>query len=188
MNRVEKDIELTKEVVSSLTKVLETGDWESSLFLQTRAKRLRKLIDEGEEMLRTLKKEFTASGNTVLAAKRDSNYILVYVSLYQADEQNLDKWHSTIKSLVDQSNSRPIYRYEHDILAMIRSKSDKKRSGFVAVYVNQADILKGGIQRDPRGHELLRVKERAITLDNIVEFSQDDKKYRYWEGKLILEN
>ena len=119
--------------------------------------------------------------------QRNGDDLLVYILLYQADANNHDKWLLTIKSLIGQSISRPIYRNENDVAEVIRSKNDKKRSGFVAIYVNQADILSGRVVKDAAGHELVRVKENAIDLKKIVAFYQDEKKYSYREGKLVLE-
>ena len=85
------------------------------------------------------------------------------------------------------SISRPIYRYENDVIGVIRGKSDKKRSGYVAIYVNPQDILAGGDINDAAGHELVRVKENAIDLTKITAFVHDEKKYSYRDNKLVLE-
>ena len=60
MKRIEKDFELTQQVITSLDEVLSSSAWEDSLFFKTRAKRLRQLRDEGKAILGSLIPKNTA--------------------------------------------------------------------------------------------------------------------------------
>ena len=118
-------LKLSQQLVNDLDKLLETGNWEESLFLRAMSKNISAIREEAQEL-----KEKLADDNDTIATQKPApyqlkgDYIKVYISLYQADGGNLSLWQNMLKSLAKYCVSRPIYANEEHIQALIQSKSD----------------------------------------------------------------
>jgi intracellular multiplication protein IcmQ len=181
-------IELRDKLLASFDEALSKGDWEASLFFRTIGKRLKEMrqliIDEMPiETENSAQKFFQAS------SERHADLVKIYVSIYQTDWSNLDRWRSTVKALADYSVSRPVYRDEEHVKALLRAKPDKRREAYVVTFVKPTDILPqspGRVLTDRLGHELLTLKDNCIQLENIVEFVHEDKRYGIRYGDFVL--
>lgn len=180
--------EIGKKLLDILETLLKTGNWEASLFLKASANRLRELKVEAARLARIEETKDALTNVAVLQKALPPGYLQVYISLYQVDSANLLTWHRTIKSLVEHSVTRPVYRNEAFVQEFVRSKTDIDHHGYAIVQINTNDILKiEPAPIDPFGHELLVLRENAVKVENIVGFVYANKK-RYWfkENNLVF--
>ncbi len=181
------DEALAQELLKALDDFLSAGDWDATLFLKANKKKLEALRGQVESLLNEVSAK--KAGDTQIKREPPPGYKRVYVSLFQAEANNMLKWQSTIKGLEKYSVSRPVYWEEAHVQAWIRNKADPAREGYVIAFVKETDIVKpyqGKVVADRFGHELVTLRERAIELANIVEFVHNEKRYRYSQGELVL--
>lgn len=176
--------EMRDKIIAAFDKALEAGDWESTLFFKALGKRLRELR---EFVVKELSESPVAIESTkdILAKE---GYIPVYISIYQADGGNLEKWRNTIRVVAEHIISRPVYREEEHVRALIRSKAEQRREGYVIALVKENDILPpyaGKPQLDRFNHEMINLKEGSVKLANIIEFVHEDKRHLLREGEFI---
>lgn len=181
-------IELRDKLLASFDEALSKGDWDASLFFRMIGKRLKELrqliVDEMSVETENSSQNFFNS-----SFERRTDLVKVYISIYQAEWSNLDRWRATVKALADYSVSRPVYRDEEHVKALLRAKPDTRREAYVVAFVKPTDILPqspGRVLADRLGHELLSLKENCIQLDNIVEFVHEDKRYNIRYGDFVL--
>jgi Dot/Icm secretion system protein IcmQ len=185
-------LKLSQQLVNDLDKLLETGNWEESLFLRAMSKSINAIREEAQELKEKLASDeattITAQNPTPFQLKED--YIKVYISLYQADGGNLSLWQNMLKSLAKYCVSRPIYTNEAHAQALIQSKSDSIRHAYAVVAVKKNELMPSEIQKtDSLGHKLFALKEQAIDIKNIVNFVHANKNiYTFHDNKLHLEN
>jgi intracellular multiplication protein IcmQ len=190
-NEKEKIIKFSKQLITELDSLLNTGDWEKSLFLRAMAKRINNIREDTQDLVEELN---DGDSNSIIENsnfdKTKEGYVKVYISLYQADGNNLQIWQIMLKSLAKYSINRPIYAKEEDVKAMIRSKADPIRHSYVVIMVTPDSIIKPESQQtDNLGHELLALKENSIETENIVSFVHANKKnYIFHDNKLILKD
>jgi len=195
-NQKKNLLSLSQQLVSDLDKLLETGNWEESLFLRTMAKQITSIRDEAkeiEEKLSDIGTSTSAASTTTQNIKSyqlPEGFIKAYIYLYQAEGNNLVIWQNMLKSLEKYSINRPIYIQENHIQELIRSKSDQIRHGYAIIAVKKEDLLPSESQKtDAQGHELFILKEHAIDPKNIIMFVHGNKKnYTFHNNKLHLQN
>lgn len=178
-------IEVNKKLIAMLDDLLGTCNWESSLFLKTASKKFLALRMEAEQLL--LASTTTAPKNVVIPVK--AGHTKVFISIYLTEGINMEKWYATLKTLNEYSITRPVYRDEEHIKAMIRAKSDTQREGYVTLFIKDEDIINlppSKIVTDRLGHELLALKIGAVKLENIIEFVHCQQHYRMSETGLVL--
>lgn len=179
-------IEVNKKLIAMLDGLLGGCNWESSLFLKTASKKFLALRMEAEQLLLAS----TAPDVTQKAVMQvKEGHAKVFISMYQMEGNNLQKWYVTLKSLDEYSISRPVYREEEHIRAMVRAKPDAQREAYVAIFVKNENIINlppGRIATDKLGNELLTLKTGAVKLDNIIEFVHGEQRYQINETGLVL--
>lgn len=111
-------------------------------------------------------------------------YELIYIEIYQAACEDLTNWLSTIKSLAGHYVSRPVYRNEADVQELVRSKRSRT-DAYVIVWVKSSEIIVQPDLYDRFGHNLLKLKEGSVQLENIIRFVHDKIVYNYIDNKLI---
>ncbi|MCL5260514.1 MAG: Dot/Icm secretion system protein IcmQ [Gammaproteobacteria bacterium] len=182
--------EIGHKLIAIIDKLLVEGNWETSLFLRASAARLIELRQEAERVALAGNTPSAATGGLVAVQLRTppSGYIQVFVSLYQVEGTNLQKWEQVLKSLCEHSITRPAYKDEEHVKQFIRSKADINHLAYVVTNIKPADIYQ--LEQTPVdsfGHELLTLKEGVIKAANIVEFVHANKKrYFYRDNKLIF--
>lgn len=182
---------LNEELVEILRNLLKTGDWEASLFLRTAHKKLQGLYDQAVQLERQFEAKTVKSQEEEHKLKLKQGYSLIYVSLYQTDAYNLIKWENTLKNISEYSINRPIYRFEENIQAIIRSKQDSPNEAYVSIYIKSTDVIPpyaGKLIEDKLGHELLTVRENSLQPKSISEFVHQGKRYLFKNGKLLLKS
>lgn len=185
MNIYEKSIEVNKKLITVLDELLANAKWDASLFLRATGKQVQELRDKAEQLL------IEATGSAAHVKNAGANVkagcCKVFISVYQADGNNLQQWHRTLKSINTYSIGRPVYSKEENVRAMIRSKIDKQREGYVTVLIKEQDITSVGREITDRfGNELLTLKMGAVHPENILEFFHGDKIYNYSDEGLVL--
>jgi intracellular multiplication protein IcmQ len=169
-NDFEQHVEFNRELLAILDELLAAGDWESSLFLKVASKRVKALRDEAQALLEqaTTSQSSQESADTVR-----EGYIKVYISLYQADGNDLKKWQNTLKGLALNNVGRPVYESEDHVKASIRARGNPSCEGYASVQIKTSDLMKmpdGRVPKDRYGNALLTVRENAVSLENIKEF------------------
>lgn len=184
MNIYEKSIEVNRKLIAVLERLLKQGQWEASLFLKATSKQINELRQRAEQLL------VETIGNAAALNKDDADkqgYKKVYISVYQAEGNNLQKWQQTLKALTEHSISRPIYDDEKQVQAILRNKIDPVREGYVSVYVKEGDIITAGkASTDRIGNELLTLKVGAVKPENIIEFVHYQKSYYFKDEELVF--
>ena len=101
-----------------------------------------------------------------------------------------EKWERIVNNLPKQIISRPIYADEENANQLIRSKENKLNEAYVAIYINQSDIIPMGDKTptDRLGKPLLTLKDKSLSLNNINRFVHVSGVYQYLAGKLIKES
>jgi intracellular multiplication protein IcmQ len=187
MTSLDDETKANLEILKALNEAIEDGPWEHNLFFRGIGKKLRDARDrfQRELGLDELLKEESVQASV---AESDQQFTEVYISLYQSEGANIQKWASVIGSLVGHSISRPVYKNEEDIQAAIRAKDYKINDGYVAVRVPNALILKpygDKLPLDRFGRELLILREDAVQLDKILYFVHISGRYILSKGTLI---
>lgn len=176
--------EIREKLIQTLDSIIENGRWGSSLFLKNLLKRIEAMR---AKLLAKLTASTASSTVALLAATQKEGYQRVYIELYQASCENIENWAKTLKSLTEHFVSRPVYRMEADVQELVRTKHSRT-DAYVTVWVKQSDIIpsSGEVLKDRLGHELLKLRENSVQLENIIEFVHDKITYVLEAEQLVL--
>lgn len=187
------ELKAMQDLVKALDEVLGAGTWQESLFLRGLEKRVRDLRTEAEQVLVSLTTEANLKAPGFMAAqarnKAQHETELVYISLYQQNPNDLRKWEKTLRSITENSVSRPIYREQAHVEEMIRTRPDPSKESYIVVSVKTADIIKGLVGKasvDKSGNELLAIRDGGVLSHNIKRFVHAGRAYDFIEGALKL--
>lgn len=181
--------EQSAAILKALNEAIENGPWDQSSFLKVIGKNLNQIRDSFLSQLgaRT-PSQLKAQSHLVNQMATRGDQQEVYVSLYSADGANLVSWERIVANLPRQMISRPIYAAEEDIQALLKIKENKINEAYVAIYINQVDILPMTREKAPTdklGKSLLCLKDKTLILDNISRFVHQSGVYRYERTRLI---
>ncbi|MBA2648244.1 MAG: Dot/Icm secretion system protein IcmQ [Legionella sp.] len=175
-------------VLKALNEAIAQGPWDKSNFLKMIGKNLIEIRDgflnqldpDNQSQLKT-------PSHIVNRIALRSGQQEVYISLYSADGTNLQSWERIVANLPKQMISRPIYADEEDIKAVLRLKENKQNEAYVAIYINQTDILPSSdkVLIDKLGKTLLNLKDKVLNNENISRFVHASGVYRLNYGRLI---
>lgn len=176
-------------VLKALNDAIENGPWDKSNFLKVIGKNLIEIRDDFLNQLGTgsqaqLKAETHLANR--MALRRGQKEI--YISLYSSDGANLQSWEKIVVNLPRQMISRPIYADEADVIAILKTKENKVNEAYLAIYINQDDILSLSADKssvDKLGTLLLSLKDKSLDLDNVSRFVHESGVYQLERGKLI---
>lgn len=182
-NEAEK-IALLQAVIRASDHVLQSGDWQSSLFLKNTVKTVEKIKQEAEmELARHYEH---ARSSVIQAAELGEDEVEVYISLFQSDGHNMEKWAVQLRSLERYVVGRPVYQQADDIEKRIRLRNAAANEAYVIVNVKKMDIQSGPLQlKDQYGHVLLQLKDSALKRGKIIGFVHQGKRYHFSDGKLV---
>lgn len=171
--------------LAAIDRVLQAGDWESSLFLRNTIKPIKAL----NEKIIHLKTGLMSNNEAkTLVPAVPAGMILVYVALFQTEGLNLSRWAMQIRSLAHYVQGRPIYRLEEAVQRMIRSKLDHSNDAYAVVAITPEMIMSEAAPRvDRNGCELLMLTDHAIKEGQLIEFVHQDKRYCWLDNQLILQ-
>lgn len=177
-------------ILLALDKALEQGPWSASTFLTLIGKKLKNIRDNLVDKLENVEDE--SRGESRVVAKQNADRFVsmkkIYVALYAFDGSNLQSWERIIDHLPDQVTSRPVYANEEDMIATIRTKSNRINEAYAEIYVDPQYILQLPQERisvDKLGKPLLALKDKAINLHNFDVLVHQSGVYRYVGGRLI---
>ncbi|ARG96820.1 Dot/Icm secretion system protein IcmQ [Legionella micdadei] len=188
--------ELTKQqahaILEALDEAIETGPWDESNFLRVIGKNLREIRDKFASHLSDVKVEANKPKierqTHINRVSQRPDHQEIFISLYSSEGSIIQSWERILANLSRQIISRPIYSDEDAVRAFIKSKENKENEAYVAIYIDQADILNippDKIPVDKFGKPLLSLKDRAIILDNITRFVHTSGTYHYIKGRLV---
>lgn len=180
--------EQNETILKALNEAIEKGPWDSTNFLKVVGKNLIEVREDflnqlGASSQAQLKAESHLANRIALRSGQQE----IYISLYSADGINIQSWEKIIANLPRQMISRPIYADEADVKALLKTKENKQNEGYVAIYINQSDILPLSSDKAPidkLGKILLSLKDKTLNLDNISRFVHITGVYKYERGRL----
>lgn len=181
--------EQSEAILKALNDAIEKGPWDQSNFLKLIGKNLHQIRDNflsklGARTQAQLKADSHLANRIALRSGQQE----VYVSLYSSEGHNIQFWEKIVANLPRQMISRPIYADEEDMKAILKLKENKINEAYVAIYINQSDILALSADKtsvDKLGKPLLSLKDKTLNLDNISRFVHQSGVYRYERGRLI---
>lgn len=178
-------------ILKALDYAIQNGPWDKSNFLRSIGNRLIGIRDNFAKKINERSQEqIRADAHLANRLALRSGQQEVFVSLYSSDGSNLQSWERIIANLPRQMISRPIYANEEQVQALIKSKENKQNEGYVAIYINETDIIHLSADKtlmDKLGSPLLTLKDRALNVDNITRFVHLSGHYKYSRGRLIKE-
>ncbi len=176
-----------KEILDALDEMLETGPWDASNFLRVIGKNIATIrenfVTQTKGGQSSSKAEAHLANRIALRAGQQE----IYVSLYAAEGNQIQSWEKIVGNLPRQMISRPIYADEQSVKASIKSKENPQNEAYVAIYVNQSDILnisEDKIPVDKLGNKLLTLKDKSLNLNNISRFVHKSGVYQFSGGRL----
>ncbi len=178
-------------VIDALDNALKKDLWSKSPILTSYKKKLKALRDKFYEQLGIAGYLNKVTHHTKETAEDRAGQLKIYLSLYNVDGLNLEKWVAIINGVTNAIVTRPIYRAEDDVQALIRSKQDNDKEGYIIVYINNGDLLapqEGSTSVDSFGNELILIKDSCIKFENIIEFVHLSEHYVLKFNKLIPKN
>ncbi len=180
-------IKYSKNIIEIVDRVLDAGDWESSLFLRNMIKPIKQIREHAEEILKNLGANLNEMEQEGLPSDDE---VLVYVSLFQAKGDNLVYWELQLRSIESHLISRPVYEQENAITRSLRSSVNPINSAYAILKVQKSDIdsdVSSEEQRFDRfGQKLVLLKDGRVSGENIVGFVHEKLHYYYRQGKLVL--
>lgn len=177
-------------VLDVLKKAIKEPFWEESKFLKANKEELIKLQDQFNQRLELEQGYLSNLGvtNAKKAVDLHTGQMKVYVSIYNTEGNNLEKWAKIILSLIGSVVTRSVYRVEDDVKNFIRSKPIPAKEGYLVVYLGNGAILEPPDNRPPLdrdGHELLLIKDGSIIRDNVLEFVHVSGIYNLKYNRLV---
>lgn len=180
--------EQNEAILKALNDAIEKGPWDKSNFLKVVGKNLIEIRDVflnqlGASSNAQLKAESHLANRIALRSGQQE----IYISLYSADGSNIQSWEKIVSNLPRQMISRPIYADEADVKEFLKTKENKQNEAYVAIYINQADILPLSPDKAPvdkLGKMLLSLKDKTLNLENISRFVHISGVYKYDRGRL----
>lgn len=186
------DLEINRELLGILDKLLADGKWDVSLFLQASGKKIKDLRDRIHDYVEKTEIEAGKGKQPDWLRKpmqdlRPRMPVEVYVGLYLTDGSNLQKWEHALDKLLARSSTRPIYLSEDDIKDTLKKNGAKPNDAYVAILIDKSDILSPGEHPplDRYGHPLLMVKEHALNKSNIKQFEHLSGAYALKDDRLV---
>lgn len=184
----EDKLGLLHAVINAVDHVVAGGDWNSSLFLKNTIKPLIAIKAEAEAELNSLEEKAGQKSITIKPPAADE--IDVYISLFQSDGYNINKWAMQLRSLDRYTIGRPVYQGEAEIQKRIRLRSAASgNEAYVIVTIKKADIQASdplaAPLKDQFEHPLILLKETAVRNGRIIGFVHQGTRYHFVDGQLI---
>lgn len=180
--------EQSNTIMKALDDAIKKGPWDKSNFLRMIGKNLIAIRDNLTNQLNPNSDALTAESHVANRVALRTGQQEVYISLYSMDGTNISSWERIVANLPKQMISRPIYADETDVKEALKIKENKINEAYVAIYINQTDILSLSTDRlsvDKLGKKLLSLKDKVLNLENISRFVHTSGVYRWNQGRLI---
>ena len=178
---------LLRSIITAIDHVMEGGDWSSSLFLKNTLKPLAAIKAEAEAEIAKL--EAKADSKIAPVAPPAEHEVEVYISLFQSEGYNINKWAMQLRSLDRYTVGRPIYQNAADIEKRVRLRAANGNEAHVAVIIRKADMQAADPfsppLKDQFGHPLLQIKDVALRNGRITAFFHQGVRYLFVDGQLV---
>ena len=179
----------TPEELATLLRQFQAtlSQWphDSGLFFELMQKKIETMQSQFVQEVAEQLPAKTFSKNTP-TSQTATNQTDVYVELYQADGDNMDRWAMLLRAIAVQAISRPIYQNEADVCSMIRAKQQPNREGYAIVTVPNADIITPVMpHKDSAGRPLMQIKSGTLQSENIIRFVHVSGQYAWQSDRLI---
>lgn len=178
-------------ILQALEEAIGHGPWNESNFLRIIGKNLRTIKDELASSLAADHARSIKEGEPPPRPALQNGQQEVFVSLYTTEGNDLQSWERILTNLPKQIVSRAIYANETDVINLIKTKSQKSNEAYIAAYIEQNAIIKvpeDKIPKDKFGVNLLVLKDRALSLDNIIKFIHLSGEYSFIKGRLVKQD
>ncbi|WED43620.1 Dot/Icm secretion system protein IcmQ [Legionella cardiaca] len=182
--------EQAQAILKALDEAIEQGPWEESNFLRVIGKNLREIRQNFANYLgndSSADKIKTEAKGVNRKVQREGEQE-VFIGLYSTEGNSIQAWERILANLPRQMISRPIYINEQDVRNLIKSKEKKINEAYLAIYINQGDILQMPPDKaltDRFGRPLLALKDKTLNLDNVIRFVHLSGTYHYVKGRLV---
>lgn len=180
----QESVAVIKQLIASMEQVLQVSDSEGSLFLRNTIRPVRSLY---EKMLLLQANLLDENKKKITAPAIPEGMIPVFISLFQTEGLNLDKWTMLVRYLSRYIQGRPIYREEEHVLKLIRRKIENNSDAYVVVAI-KPEMIVDSSRIDRNGCELLTLLDQAVQTQYIIEFVHQHKRYCLVENKLVLQD
>lgn len=180
---VEDKTGLLRAIVETIDHVMETGDWESSLFLRNTLKPLMQIKSDAELELRKLLDIAEETRYTAQVPAEDEQE--VYISLFQSDGYNMGKWAMQLRSLERYVVGRPIYAVETDVQKRLSLRAEAAMNEAYAVVIVKKSDMQMGQRQDQFGLRLAVLKDTALKNGRIIGFVYQGMRYYFVDGQLV---
>ncbi len=177
---------MAREIIDMITRLEQAGAWDDSPFLQNLIKPYRQMREELTQLLQQSALDSEVTDKPVVAK---AGYRLIYVSLYQSQGRDLEKWLRMLKTLFAYTLSRPVYTQEAPIQEIMRAKVGQSTYAYAIGQVKEEDVLstaEGERRKDQFGNELLVLAKDAVCFENLIEFVHLKKRYNITKKVLKL--
>ena len=179
----------TDNILKALDDALAKGPWDESSFLRVIGKNLREIRDNlAKQMAQSNADLLSGNSKNTNRASLKNGHREVFIAVYSSDGNHLQSWERIIANLQRQMISRPIYADEENVKYLIKSKENKMNEAYVAISINEADILTLSADKTPMdkfGKPLMSLKDRSLILENINRFVHVTGTYNYLKGRLV---
>jgi intracellular multiplication protein IcmQ len=185
---MDEETKYNLELIRELDELISNGKWEGGLFFLAAGKKLRALSETLKAELQLSPEQQPTSTEVIDFVKQKSGLLEIYISVYCAEGRNLQKWEIVLASLPRQIVGRPVYKREKDIRETINTKENPVNDAYAIAYVTEMDILKPSFRDkalvDRFGHELIRLKDNSLKIENITRLVHLSNNYAYRKGIL----
>lgn len=185
---MDQDTEHNLELIRALDKAIANGHWEGGLFFQAAGKKLRDLSERLKKELNLDDQNMPSATEMIDYVKQKSGLVETFIGVYCAEGSDIRRWESVLGSLPKQVVGRPIYKREKDIKDIIATKENQVNDAYIIAYVTEMDILKPSFRDkaivDRFGHELIRLKDNTLKVENITKLIHLSGEYTFRNGKL----
>jgi intracellular multiplication protein IcmQ len=180
------------DILKALDDAITNGPWDDSNFLRAIGKNLREIRDNFSNQLTTVRgiEKVKIESRLPTRATLGVGQQEVFIALYSSEGNRLQSWERILANLPRHTVSRPIYSDEEAVKCLIKSKPNKLNEAYVAVYINQSDILtmdSDKVPLDKFGKPLMSLKNDSLSLENITRFVYMSGVYHYIKGRLVQE-
>ena len=181
--------EQAEAILKALDEAINSGPWDKSNFLKAIGKNLTEIRENfvshlGARSQAQIKAETHMANRMAIRSGQQE----IFISLYSADGSSISSWDRIITNLPRQMISRPIYAKEEHVKELLKTKENKLNEAYVAIYVNQSDILNLSVDKtlvDKLGNALLNLKDKTLDLENISRFVHISGTYEFVHGHLV---
>jgi intracellular multiplication protein IcmQ len=184
----DKDEHVTEELLAILSNLLDSGNWDASLFLKVSKKRLLALREEAQALLSDLQTA-SLSEEKQPAVHKKAGQCSIYMGLHLGGAVQMARWEHMLQTLSAYSVGRPVYAEEAHAKAALHAKLGRENDAYVEIVIDETAILpvpEDKMPKDRLQQPLLTLKMGAIYAENIARFVCSGHTYRFIRGRLVL--